>query len=42
MEDYEEYVEAWAHEIKTPLSLLTLMLDNQRGDMPESMDYKLD
>lgn len=42
MEDYEEYVEAWAHEIKTPLSLLTLMLDNQRGDMPESVDYKLD
>ena len=28
-EDYEEYVETWAHEIKTPLSLLTLLLDNR-------------
>lgn len=40
--DYEEYVEVWAHEIKTPLSLLTMVLDNQREEFPESAGYKLD
>lgn len=40
--DYEEYVEAWAHEIKTPLSLLTLLLDNRREELPAGMEYKLD
>ena len=28
LRDYEEYVEGWAHEAKTPLSLLTMLLDN--------------
>lgn len=41
-EDYEEYVETWAHEIKTPLSLLTFLLDNRREELPESVGYKLD
>lgn len=40
--DYEEYVEAWAHETKTPLSLLTLLLDNRRDDIPQSLTIKLD
>ena len=31
--DYEEYVEEWAHEIKTPIALLTLILDNHRSEM---------
>lgn len=41
-EDYEEYVETWAHEIRTPLSLLTFLLDNRREELPESVGYKLD
>lgn len=40
--DYEEYVEVWAHEIKAPLFLLTMVLDNQREEFPESAGYKLD
>lgn len=40
--DYEEYVESWAHEIKTPLSLLTLLLDNRREELPESLSSRLD
>lgn len=40
--DYEEYVEAWAHEIKTPLSLLTMVLDNQSGELPSPTAFKLD
>lgn len=32
-EEYEHYVETWAHEIKVPLSLMTLLLDNRREEM---------
>lgn len=32
-EDYEEYIETWVHEIKIPLSLMTLLLDNRREEM---------
>lgn len=40
--DYEEYVESWAHEIKTPLSLLTLLLDNRREELPPLVTGRLD
>lgn len=40
--DYEEYVESWAHETKTPLSLLTLLLDNRRDELPSPINFKLD
>lgn len=40
--DYEEYVEAWAHEAKTPLSLLTLILDNRSDEMSPEVHRKLD
>ncbi len=39
--DYEEYVEAWAHEIKTPISL-TFLLDNRGGELPPQVSHKLD
>lgn len=41
-EDYEEYVEAWAHETKTPLSLLTIVLDNQGDEIPAPAAFKLE
>ena len=41
-EDYEEYVEAWAHETKTPLSLLTMVLDNQGDEIPAPAAFKLE
>ena len=31
--DYENYVESWVHEIKKPLSLVTLVLDNRKDEM---------
>lgn len=40
--DYEEYVESWAHETKTPLSLLTFLMDNRRDELPPSVCFKLD
>ncbi len=42
LEDYEEYVEAWAHEVKTPISLLTFLLDNHREELPPEAAKKLD
>ena len=42
MDDYEDYVELWAHEVKTPLVLLTLVLDNRRDTLPEAVGFKLD
>lgn len=41
-EDYEEYVEAWAHEAKTPMALLTMILDNNRDNLDPEMVYKIE
>ena len=42
LRDYEEYVEGWAHEAKTPLSLLTMLLDNRIDEISPSLQTKLD
>ena len=42
LQDYEEYVEGWAHEAKTPISLLTMILDNRADEMPSHLQGKLD
>lgn len=31
--DYENYIENWTHEIKKPLSLMTLVLDNRKDEI---------
>lgn len=33
VKDYEYYIENWVHEIKKPLSLMTLVLDNRKDEM---------
>lgn len=33
LNEYREYIEAWVHEAKTPLSLATLVLNNHRDEM---------
>lgn len=42
LRDYEEYVESWAHEIKTPLSLMTFLLDNRKGGLPGNLYHRLE
>lgn len=42
LSDYENYVEVWVHEIKLPLSLLTLILDNKNDEMSDDVCFKLD
>jgi signal transduction histidine kinase len=41
-EGYEEYIENWAHEMKLPLSLMTLMLDNRREEMSPLVHRRLE
>ena len=31
--DYESYIENWVHEIKKPLTLMTILLDNRKDEM---------
>jgi signal transduction histidine kinase len=35
--EFEEFIEAWVHEIKTPLSLATLLLANRQDEMSDSV-----
>lgn len=37
LSSYREYIEAWVHEIKTPLSLSTLVLNNRKEEMSPSV-----
>lgn len=39
--DYEDYIENWAHEIKKPLSLMTLLLDNRKDEMSPFMRTRM-
>lgn len=41
LNDYEDYVESWAHEVKTPLSLLVMMLDNRSDEMSPAVYSRL-
>ena len=40
--EFEEYIEAWVHEIKTPLSLATLLLDNRREEMSDHVHKRFE
>lgn len=42
LKDYEDYIEAWAHEVKTPLALMTLMLDNRSDEMGQEVRHRLE
>lgn len=40
--NYKEFIEAWTHEIKTPISLATLVLDNRRDEMSDYVYDRMD
>lgn len=42
LNDYQEFIEGWAHEIKTPLSLATLVLDNHKEEMSPYVHRRLE
>lgn len=40
-EEYREYIEAWMHEVKTPLAAAKLTLENDTGSVPVSVSNDL-
>ncbi|MFA9464689.1 MAG: sensor histidine kinase [Velocimicrobium sp.] len=40
--EYEEYIETWAHEIKTPLALMTFVLDNRKEEISPTVYHRLE
>lgn len=42
IQEYEEYIELWAHEIKTPLALMTFVLDNRKDEMSPVVYQRLE
>lgn len=40
-EEYREYIEAWMHEVKTPLAAAKLTLENRCGAIPASVSEDL-
>ena len=40
--DYEEFIESWVHEIKAPISLITLVLENRKNEMSELVYKRLE
>ncbi len=39
--EYRDYIEAWVHEVKTPLTLFTMVLDNHKDEMPPGVHARL-
>ena len=40
--EYKDYIERWVHEIKTPIAISKLIIDNNSSDELESIDTELD
>lgn len=40
--EYREYIEAWVHEVKTPISSSKLMLENHKNELTKGMSEELD
>jgi signal transduction histidine kinase len=39
--EYQEYVETWVHEIKTPIASTMLIIENNEDIIPNNMKYEL-
>ncbi|MBA2887785.1 signal transduction histidine kinase [Clostridium beijerinckii] len=41
-EDYREYLEAWIHEIKTPIASSKLIIENNQNEVTNKIDFQID
>lgn len=41
-EDYREYIEAWVHEIKTPIASSKLLIENNNNEVTKKIDMQMD
>lgn len=42
LKEYQEYVEIWVHEIKTPIAVSRLIMENHRDDVTRSLSAEMD
>lgn len=42
LQEYKAYVETWAHEIKTPIAVSRLIIENHRDDVTRSLAEEMD
>ncbi len=40
--DYREYIEAWVHEIKTPIASSKLIITNNQNEVTNKIDFQVD
>ena len=41
-EDYKEYIELWIHEVKIPIAVSKLIIENNKNEITKSIDEELD
>ncbi|MGL4655839.1 MAG: sensor histidine kinase [Sarcina sp.] len=41
-EDYRDYIEAWVHEIKTPLASASLVIENNKNEITKKIENELE
>ncbi|WP_315119752.1 sensor histidine kinase [uncultured Clostridium sp.] len=39
--DYREYIETWVHEIKTPIASTKLIIENNRNEVANKIDFQM-
>lgn len=42
LQEYKDYVETWVHEIKTPIAVSKLIMENNRNDVTRSLSQEMD
>lgn len=42
VKEYKEYVETWVHEVKTPIAVSKLIIENNRNDITRSLAEEMD
>lgn len=40
--EYEEYIETWVHEIKTPIASSKLIVENNNNEITKKIDFQID
>jgi len=40
--EYREYIETWVHEIKTPIASAKLIIENNRDEVTNKIDFQID
>ena len=41
-EDYKEYIELWIHEVKIPIAVSKMIIENHKNEITKSIDEELD